>query len=282
MIRRLVGSAAVHLYPSDIRDSRGKEILGTLLDAGDASLAAFARQLASLIVGGLMLQSRRALAEPPRQIGARTLCWAAIVTVIQLPFRQGVLALDGVLPGVPLVTVRDMFILPLVILASFTLGGRRLAGLLGLAWVALYVRDWEPPGLAISKIVVAVVLPAAGFSLLTLRPQAAPKAWQARMLWLVPAAALALVSMVPLWFPVSDPLLWFSGGSIVALVPVVSALVFLPVAPAFAIGTALAWSVPHLWIYGHESLWTIVLLACTPVALALVAVAHRAAIDPHK
>ena len=96
-------------------------------------------------------------------------------------------------------TVRDMYVSPLVILASFTLGGRRLAGLLGLVWVALYVREWEPPDLATSKIVVAVVLPAAGFGLLTLRPQTAPKAWQARILWLVPAAAMALGNMAPLW-----------------------------------------------------------------------------------
>jgi len=281
MTKRLVGGVAVRLYPKDIRASRGKEILGTLLDAGDASLEAFVRQLASLIVGGLMVRSRRALAEPPRTLAARAACWAAIVAIIQQPFREGVLALDGVLPGVPLVTVRDMFILPLVILASFTLGGRRLAGLLGLVWVALYIRDWEPPGLGVSKIAVAVMLPTVGFGLLTLRPQTAPRAWQARILWMAPAAALALVSMVPFWFSVSDPLLWFSGWSIVVLIPVVSALAFLPVAPAFAIGTALAWSVPHLWIYGHESIWTILLLASTPVALTLLAVARRAALDRH-
>ena len=68
---------AGRMYPSDIRDSRGKEILGTLLDAGDASLAAFVRQLASLMVGGLVVRSRQALAEPPGKLAARTICWAA-------------------------------------------------------------------------------------------------------------------------------------------------------------------------------------------------------------
>lgn len=280
MNKRLVGGVAVRSYPSDIRDSRGKEMLGTLLDAGDASLAAFVRQLASLIVGGLLARSRRALAEPPGSLTARTVCWAAIVAVIQLPFRQGAWALVGLLPGVPLVTVRDMYVLPLVILAAFTLGGRRLAGLLGLAWVTLYVRDWES-GLAASNVVVAVALPITGFGLLTLWPQVAPRAWQTRMLWLVPAAALALVSVVPLWLSASDTFLWFSGQSVLVLIPVVSALVFLPVAPSFAIGTALAWSVPHLWIYGRESIWTIMLLASTPAAVALVAAARRAAIDRH-
>ena len=88
MSKRLVGGVAVRLYPSDIRDSRGKEILGTLLDAGDASLAAFVRQLASLIVGGLVVRSRRALAEPPGKLAASAICWAAIVAVIQLPLGK--------------------------------------------------------------------------------------------------------------------------------------------------------------------------------------------------
>lgn len=280
MSKRRVGSAAVRTYPRDIRDGRGEEILGTLLDAGDESLAAFVRQLVSLIVGGLMARSREALAQPPGRLAAQTVCWAAIVAVIQLPFRQGVLALEGVISGFPLVTVRDMFVLPLVILAAFTLGGRRLAGLLGLAWVATYIRDWDS-GVAASNIVVAVALPAVGFGLLALRPQTAPAAWQTRILWLVPATALALATVAPLWISVSDPLLLFSPSSILVLVPVVAALVFLPVAPAFAIGTTLAWSVPHLWIYGRESIWTIGLLASTPVALTLVAAAHRAATDRH-
>lgn len=277
MSKRLVGGVAVRLYPREIRDSRGEEILGTLLDAGDASVAAFVRQLASLVVGGLVARSRRAVAQSPAKLAASAVCWAAIIGVTQVPFRQGILVLDGVLSGVPLVTVRDMYLLPLVILASFTLGGRRLAGLLGLAWVALYVRDWEGPGIPMSNIVVAVVIPVAGFALLTLRPQAAPRAWQARILWLVPAAALALVNLAPLWS--SDPLLWISGQSSVVLIPVVAALVFLPVAPTFAVGTALAWSLPHLWIYGAESIWTTMLLASTPVALSLVAVARRAAMS---
>ena len=126
-----------------------------------------------------------------------------------------------------------------------------------------------------SKIVVAVVLPAAGFGLHPAATDGA-KSMAGTTLWLVPAAALALGSMAPLWF--LGPLPWFTYQSIVVLVPVAAAFVFLPVAPAFAIGATLAWSVPHLWIYAGESIWTIVLLAFTPVSIALVAVARRAAI----
>lgn len=269
MTKRLLGRVAVRLYPTEIRDSRGEEILGTLLDAGAASAAAFVRQLASLVAGGLVARSRRALAQPPAKIAVSAVCWTAIVVVTQFPFRQGMRVLDGVIPSVPLVTVRDTYVLPLVILASFTLGGRRLAGLLGLAWVAVYARESELPELAASQLIGMVVLPAAGFGLLTLRPQAVPRAWEARILWLVPALALALVNLVPLWF--SNPLLWFSEQSVVILIPVVAALVLLPVAPAFAIGTALAWSARWGLAFGDQSIWTIALLACTPVTLALVA-----------
>lgn len=276
MSKRLVGALAVRLYPSEIRDSKGNEILGTLLDAGDDSLVAFARQLTSLIVGALSARSRRALAESPAKLAISTICWAAIILVTRVPFKQGVLVLAGVITHVPLVTVRDMYVLPLVILASFTVGGRRLAGLLGVAWVALYVRDWESPGLATSQAVGQIVLPAAGFGLLALLPHAAAKTWQARILWLVPAAAVALTSLAPLWF--SDPSLWFPGQSIFILIPVISALVFLPVAPGFAVGTTLAWSSMWLWNILGDSIWATLLLASTPVALALVAIGRSAAI----
>jgi hypothetical protein len=115
------------------------------------------------------------------------------------------------------------------------------------------------------------VIPAIGFALLTWRPQAAPRRWPARTLWFVPAAALALVTISALRF---SP---YADQSIVVLIPVVATLGFLPTAPGFAIGTALAWSAQWVWIFGRESTWTILLLACTPITLAFVAVARLAA-----
>lgn len=274
MSKRLIGGMAVRLYPSEVRDLRGTEILGTLLDAGDDSLAAFLRQLASLVVGGVVARSRRALTESPSKLVAGAICWAAIILVTRFPFGQGVRMLYW--PSVfdfPLVTVRDMFVLPLLILASFTLGGRRLAGLLGLMWVALFVREYGYPGVFRPGTIGMAVIPVIGFAVLTWRPQATPKDWTARTLWVVPAAALALVTIAALRF---SP---YTGQSVVILIPVVAGLVLLPVAPAFAIGTALAWSAQWVWIFGGgESTWTIMLLACTPITVALVVVGRSAAI----
>ena len=275
MSKRLVGSAAVRLYPRDIRESRGKEILGTLLDAADASLAAFVRQLASLIVGGLVVRSRRALAEPPGTLAASAACWAAIVTIARIP-GHGIDVLDGRAFHIAPAVVRDDYVLPLVVLAAFTLGGRRLTGLLGLAWVALAVREWSY-GLLTSEFIVMLAFPAVGFVLLTIRPRTAPKGWQARSLWLLPAVAWVLINL-------PGPGFWLQP--VLIPVPAVVALVLLPVAPAFAVGTALAWSATsgwfyNGWFYGAESIWMIMLLGSTLVAVALVAVGRRATIERH-
>jgi hypothetical protein len=218
-------------------------------------------------------RSRRALAEPLGELGTSAACWAAIVTIARLP-GHGIDVLDGSAFHIAPVVVRDYYVLPLVVLAAFTLGGRRLAGVLGLAWVALSVRGW-PYGVLTSEFIVMLAFPAVGFALLTLRPQSAPRGWQARILWLLPAAAWVLMNVAGAAF-------WFQPALIP--VPAVMALVLLPVAPAFAVGTTLAWSASSAWFYngwfyGGESIWMAVLLASTALAFALVAVGRRAAID---
>lgn len=273
MSKRLVGGVAVRLYPRDIRDSRGKEILGTLLDAADASPGAFVRQLISVVVGGLVARSRRALAEPPGKLAASAVCWAAIVTIARVP-GHGIDVLDGSALHIAPVVVRDKYVLPLVVLAAFTLGGRRLAGLLGLAWVALAVRQWTH-GVLTSEFIAMLALPTVGFVLLALRPRVAPRTWRARSLWLVPALVWVLMNL-------AGPGFWFQP--VLIPLPAVVAFVFLPVAPAFALGTALAWSATSAWFYngwfyGGESIWMVILLGSTLVAVALVAVGRRAAID---
>lgn len=265
MTKRLIGRVAVRFYPREMRDSRGEEILGTALDAGDVSLTAFVWQAASLIAGGLGARSRRAFGQPSGKLAASALYWGAITAAIRIPVGQGVSRLAGPPgPAVPLVTIRDMYLLPLVMLASFTLGRHRLAGLLGLAWVALYARMWGDAGLSTGQLIDSVLLPGAGFGVLALRPRVAPPAWQARSLWLLSAAALALVH-------VASPLPIGPHGSILVVIPGLLALASLPLAPAFAVGTALAWSTPLIWATGPQSAWRTVLLCCMVVALVLAA-----------
>lgn len=272
MSKRSIGGIAIRTYPRQTREARGEEMLGTLLDAGDDSLVAFLRQLVSLVVGGFVARSRLALTASPARFAAEVSCWVAIVTVMRFPFGAGIYALrrwsDGA-DSVSLVTIRDMYVLPLVILASFTFGRRRLTALLGLVWVFVFFRTWVNVPIFRSGLIEMLVLPALGFVLLAGLPSAMPTPWQARIKWLIPATAWALIHLLSMRI---------SGQPIVILLPILVSLLALPVAPALAVGTALAWSATSLWMGGVESPRTVLSLACAAMALAFIAVGHRRAI----
>ena len=59
MIRERIGQAALRAYPPAVRQTRGLEMLGMLLDAGEQSSRAFVRESGSLVLGGL--RERRAI-----------------------------------------------------------------------------------------------------------------------------------------------------------------------------------------------------------------------------
>lgn len=90
MSKQAIGRAALRLYPCEVRASRGEEILGTLLDAGEESSLAFLRQLASLIVASLVARSRQALTEPPGKLAIQAICWAGVIAVIRFSFFAGI------------------------------------------------------------------------------------------------------------------------------------------------------------------------------------------------
>jgi hypothetical protein len=56
--REAIGRTVVRLYPKNIRENAGEELVGTLLDAGDASRGAYVRQLVSLVRSGLSARAR--------------------------------------------------------------------------------------------------------------------------------------------------------------------------------------------------------------------------------
>jgi hypothetical protein len=84
MTKRSLGRAAVRLYPSGVREARGDELVGTLLDAGDASLTAFIAELVSLVFAALKARSRRARAVPVSTLIFELLCWGAVVNVAKV------------------------------------------------------------------------------------------------------------------------------------------------------------------------------------------------------
>ncbi len=272
MTRRSVGKTVVHFYPKDVRDARGEEILGTLLDAGDASPTAFVRQLVSLAIAGVAARSRQALTATPITIAANTVCWMAIIATMRIPFGPGLRLLQAPVQ-IPPLTVLDTYLLPLAVLALFTLGRRRSTGMLGLAWVYMLMR--ENPYRSTVDVIELVVPLAAGFLLVTLRPRSAPTEW--RYLWVIPAAVWGVLHLTVVASGL-DALVLSDAGVLRAVLTVGAAVLFLPIAPALALGAALACSAPLLNVSLHAHPGTrLSLLAWTPVVLAMVAVGRRAA-----
>lgn len=269
MIRDRLGRAAVRLYPQSVRDERGNELVGTLLDAGQESSVAFAGQLASLVMGGLAARSRQSLDQPLGRIAVDALCWVAVsivmltfVTLIAAMFRFG--DLGGAVPAVAACGL---------ILALFTVGRTRLAGIAGLVSVAALVILARRVSTSWS---VGLLLPAAvGFIALTLSRRRTPIS--GRLLWTVPAIAYAAFQ---LWAAGQHPGSSHPLEALAAISPALAAIVFLPIAPAFAVGTALAWSLEGLRVLiiglDRPLLLLLAMLSCAPVALALTRVARRA------
>jgi hypothetical protein len=268
MSKRRLADLTLRTYPREIREARGQEMVGTLLDAGDASLTAFAAQLASVIVGGLRARSRRALAESPATIACGAICWAAVIATLRLPFGIGV-GLLRARGSVPPITVLDMYVMPLIVLALFTVRRPRLAACAGLAWLVLFLKE-NPIMLApvwIPRVLDFVALPAAGFTLMFLRPRTAPS--RLRGAWIVPAAASALLQLTatPMW-ELSNPIVMIS--------PLVVALALLPWAPGFVLATAVVWAVPDVAGIGR-TLQSSMPVAFAVLTLLLVAAARRRA-----
>jgi hypothetical protein len=126
-------------------------------------------------------------------------------------------------------------VLPLVVLALFTVGRRRAAGVLGLVWVVLSMLTEQMlfnPAMTAVDVIEFVVLVTPGFCLLTFRPQSTPQAF--RHLWLI----FALAWVIPL-------LANANYYDVCRFFPAV-AIVFLPFAPEFALGVVAYWSIV-LW-----------------------------------
>ena len=79
MIRERIGQAALRAYPPAVRQARGPEMLGMLLDAGEQSNRALVRESGSLVLGGL--RERRALAARARtrRLIADACCQAVLI-----------------------------------------------------------------------------------------------------------------------------------------------------------------------------------------------------------
>ncbi|MGH2857001.1 MAG: hypothetical protein ACRDMJ_05900 [Solirubrobacteraceae bacterium] len=275
MSRQLIGRALVKFYPAEVQHTRGNELIGTLLDAGDASTRAFLANAASLAKSGLSERARQELRRPVGQILVGALCWAAVLSAMSVVVEAignsvmwgGTIFSFGNDPE----TIIDMYVLPVLILALFTSGRNRTTGLLGLLRVAM--RLHQSSMISLADFLITIPVPAVGFGLLAIRPRSIPHA--GRYLWPIPAACLAFY-----W----STLLGQHSG-IGRLTPILAAAVLLPAAPALALGLGIEWllqGIGYLTYPGGDgyTLWTVEFLACLPVVLLLSAACRQAAKRP--
>jgi hypothetical protein len=266
MTRKWIAEAAVGLYPAEVRAVKGDELVGTLLDAGAVSLAAFLGELVSVIVAALALRSGDALAQPLGELASDSVRWGAVITVVSAMAADFV---ERVHWGAGLrwatVTSWQQCLAPAVIVTMFVLGRDRLCGLAGLSWcVDLVIRQ---PQLGLTGWISWMVLPIMGFGAMVSRPRRQTDLGHA--LVLIPVLAWALFR----WTELGQ----HSGAGY--FVPALAAVVLLPVKPALTLGTALTWSLLGAAFITtpatHFIVLAVALFSCMPIAVGLVALSRR-------
>ncbi len=267
MTRKWIGQTTVRLYPAELRAAKGDELVGTLLDAGDASLAAFITQLVSLILAALVARSRNALAHPLDQIASETVRWGAVITVASSMTTIVVEYVHwGGGIGWETITSWQQCLAPTLVLAMFIARQDRVAGVTGLTWcVDVLIRQ---PQLPVSGWISWLALPNLGFGVMTVRPRRQLDA--GRVVVLIPIVAWAFFRWTELG----------QQSGVGYLVPVIAAAMFVSVKPTLTLGTALAWTflaASYITIPDtHFIVLSIAMLGCTPIALALVVLTRRA------
>jgi hypothetical protein len=183
LIRERIGQAALRAYPPAVRQARGLEMLGMLLDAGEQSNRAFVRESGSLVLGGL--RERRALAA---RAGTRRLvadaCCQAVIIFLMLWLISALNTQGSAGPSRQLL-VQEVVLA--AILGCALIGYERIAALSGLGALIAY----GPLGPHTQLLLLArVLVPIACLLVMVCAPQRRPRDPR-QLLWLLPVCVLA-------------------------------------------------------------------------------------------
>jgi hypothetical protein len=246
-------------------------MLGTLLDVGDTSATAFARECVSLALAGVRERARTNAGTTFAGMVSGTLRWAAILWIaLNLAGISGdALAYPAGVRGIVL-----WLLLLWPVLALALLGYDRRAGLCGIAWVA----SLQTP-IALGpypNLFAGSLVPLVGFVAMLIAPRRKPHDPR-QLAWLFPAIAISLIhghgpGLLGFGFcPLAIPAL--------ALISLAGILI-LEIDPRLAIASSLVWASIGL-MSAEEAILsdspmnaTVLLLACAPIAI-LIASAHR-------
>jgi hypothetical protein len=177
------GQAALRAYPPAVRQARGPEMLGMLLDAGEQSHRALVRESGSLVLGGL--RERRTLLA---RAGSRRLiadaCCQAVIIFLMLWLIHGV-STQGIVGASGRSLVQHAALVAILVCAL--IGYERIAVLGGLAALIAY----GPLGPPIQLVALArVLVPLACLLVMVRAPQRRPRDPR-QLLWPVALAVLA-------------------------------------------------------------------------------------------
>jgi hypothetical protein len=183
VIRERIGRAALRAYPPAVRQARGLEMLGMLLDAGEHSRRAFARESGSLVLGGLRARGAITARAETRRLIADACCQAVIIfLMLWIISALNTEAIAG--PSQQLVV---QAVVLAAILACALIGYERIAAIGGLAALAAY----GPLGPHTQLLPVAKVLvPIACLLVMVRAPQRRPRDPR-QLLWLLPVCVVA-------------------------------------------------------------------------------------------
>jgi hypothetical protein len=132
--------AGLQAYPPSVRNARGEEIVGTLLDASDGSWLRFSAEMLDLVRGGLRARGNVSAAVPLRRLIAdacrlTALLWIGVELLRWLTFE---------LEPYPTPTSWTVA-LPVLTLVLGLIGLDRLSAGCGLLWLVI-ANPWVEPG----------------------------------------------------------------------------------------------------------------------------------------
>lgn len=268
MNREALAARALMALPASIRESRGEEILGTLLDcAGTGSRTRFVRELGDLVSTGLRA---RTAGRGSRRLVADGFCRGAIL-VMTLDLST---LLAQKLGGVedPLLSWASIATIGFA-LAVALLGAERLAGVIALAWVfarlpQLVSHDPTFRGLA------PTIVPVVCFAVLVLAPRRR-RLDPRRLAWLA-----TVVALVGAYGPTHGTELVTGVVSFAAVLLVLTATLTIPYDPRLAIACTLPAIYLALMVAGKNVLPAWLLLAGAPALMTVAAVSARRVAQP--
>jgi hypothetical protein len=266
MMREGLGRAALRCYPSVTRAARGAEMLDTLMEASGDRHGVFAWNAMSLVGAGLGERARasaglsagRTIVEAAKLAAVLYACLWLTAGSVMLIERRGwhhESALSLYVVGL------------LIVLLAWSQGRQRLAGVIGLAYMAALVVAHRPDFL-LSVSMVQPIVPAFGYLIMAIAPiRKRPSAVAVAAL-----AALVVVSVI-----VGANIGGF-GQLIVLAAASIAGLAVFGVQPRLAIAVAILWTAIGIELIAFASTQpapATLLVAAAPAVLAATAARAR-------